>query len=252
MRQYLFIPLYILLFSISSFAQVEEPRIFFRNDKTVGVTAFSNGFGLDYRFGERLDYYNKKLYFVSFSSLRHPKEVKTSNPYYGSSENFIFGKQYSTFRLKALMGRQHEMYTPGEPGTIAVRYFYNYGLSLALLKPIYYEVMTTTNGIDYQIYEAEFDASIHTIADIYGKASYFKGVDELKVIPGLSANVGFSFDFSQQNNLFHAIEAGINLDVYYRDIPIMAVAENSMVFLGVFVTYRFGKIIDAAGIIEND
>ena len=41
-----------------------------------------------------------------------------------------------------------------------------------------------------------------------------------------------------------AIEAGFNLSGYPREIPIMATEDNKAIYFSLFVSYRFGVVID--------
>ena len=60
------------------------------------------------------------------------------------------------------------------------------------------------------------------------------------------------FEYSRSTNCLHALEAGVVADIYPKKIPIMATEKNDFIFVGMFVSYRFGKIFDASGIIDED
>ena len=51
-------------------------------------------------------------------------------------------------------------------------------------------------------------------------------------------------DIYSKDAVIHALEAGVNLTVYPKKIPIMATDLNSFLFFNLSVGYRFGKIID--------
>ncbi len=70
------------------------------------------------------------------------------------------------------------------------------------------------------------------------------GFNELKVVPGLTGKAGFSFEYSQKDAILHALEAGVSLTVYPKEIPIMATEQNNFLFFNLMVGYRFGRIID--------
>jgi hypothetical protein len=88
-----------------------------------------------------------------------------------------------------------------------------------------------------------YDQHLQT-AYIVGRASFFKGINEISFVPGLYGKFGFMFEFGKFNETIHALDAGIMIDAFLKEIPIMA-AYNSQVFLTLFVSYRFGKVIDA-------
>jgi hypothetical protein len=70
------------------------------------------------------------------------------------------------------------------------------------------------------------------------------GFDELKLIPGLYGKAGFSFEYSHKDAVLHALEAGISITAYPKEIPIMATEYNNWLFFTLHVGYRFGRIID--------
>ena len=76
------------------------PKIFYRNEKTLGVQLNTNGWSVGYRFGDRINYFEKRNYEIDFSIIKHPKEIKSSSSFI-ASESFIFGKLNYVFDLRA-------------------------------------------------------------------------------------------------------------------------------------------------------
>ena len=89
----------------------------------------------------------------------------------------------------------------------------------------------------------KFDLSIHQNL-IGGRGPFFMGFDELKVIPGLVGKAGLSFEYGQKDAVIHALEAGLSLTVYPKEITIMATEKNNYLFFNLMVGYRFGTIVD--------
>jgi hypothetical protein len=146
--------------------------------------------------------------------------------------------------LRGGIGHQHELFKKADLGGIAIRYFYLAGPVLAIYKPIYYKVLYPISLSEYEIKEEKFDASIALPQDIYSKASFTKGLNETKVLPGLFAKGGFNFEYSKEDKIIHAIEVGAQINVFPKKIPIMASPDNKTIFFSLFVSYRFGMIID--------
>jgi hypothetical protein len=71
-----------------------------------------------------------------------------------------------------------------------------------------------------------------------------KGTGELSFVPGGFVKVGASFEFSKKDILVNALEGGVSLDIFAKNIDIMANDNNRFYFLAIFVSYRFGKIIN--------
>jgi len=246
MKKLLILAVIILFGTISLYAQGElneQQKVFFRNERSFGVLLNTDGIGLSYREAKRIDFRNKTLIEFDAGTLKNIKEYKQSSLYVQGS-SYIFGKLNSTFFLRAGIGHQHELFKKADLGGIAVRYFYSAGPVLAIYKPIYYKVLYLVSTNEYEVKEEKFDASIASNQDIYGKASFFKGFDETKVMPGLYAKGGFNFEYSKEDKIIHAIELGAQINAFPKKIPIMAGSGNKSVFFSLFVSYRFGMILD--------
>lgn len=223
----------------------EQPKILLKNEITGNVFLTSNGIGLGYRYGKRINARNQTLYDIDFMTVKSPKEIRLTSSYgYYTSRSFIFGKQNSFFELKGTLGKQYEVFRKNDKGGISIRYYYGAGPTLGMVKPIYYEIRYYGPVQDYTKIE-KFNTSIHQ-SNIDGKASFFKGFNELSVVPGLTAKAGFSFEYGREEAVIHAIDAGISLDVFPKEIPIMATENNNFLFVNLTVGYRFGKVVDVS------
>jgi len=222
----------------------EQKRVMFRNERSYGGFLNSNGFGLNYRYGFWRNARNQFILDGDLTYVKHPKEVKTQVAYYYNTRRYVFGKQNLFWELKGMAGWQKELYRKYDKTGISVRMFYSGGLSIGFLKPIYYEVFTfspigeaTTSDF------MKYDAAIHQ-TEIGGRGPFFMGFNELRVVPGLTGKTGLSFEFSERDAIIHALEAGVSLTVYPKEIPIMATEKNNFLFVNLIVGYRFGNIVN--------
>lgn len=247
MKKLLYIFLLIVLTSTVVKAQGdldEQEKVFFRNERTFSLNLNSNGYGIGYREGKRLDFLNKRLVEFELSVVKHPKEIKLASPYIQSGSSYVFGKLNNTWTIRGGYGGQREVFKKADLGGIAIRYFYVGGPSIAFSKPIYYNVIYAVGGITYELRKETFNKDIHSPSDIYSKASFFEGIDEIKLSPGAYAKGGFHFEYSKEDKIIHAIELGASIEAYTRKLPIMASDDNKALFLSLFVTYRMGIVID--------
>jgi len=246
MKKLLILAVVLLFGTFSLYAQGElneQQKVFFRNERSFAILLNTDGYGVGYRSAKRIDYLNKRLFEVETGILKHPKEFKQSA--YTQGGSFIFGKMNSTFYLRGGIGYQHEIYKKADLGGIAIRYFYSAGPVFAIYKPIYYKVLYPTAGRDgYDLKDEKFDVSIAIPGDIYRRSAFTKGLDETKLVPGLFAKGGFNFEYSREDKIIHAIEFGAQINAFPKKIPIMAIAENKSIFFSLFVSYRFGMILD--------
>ena len=188
MKKLLILAVIVLFGAITLYAQGElneQQKVFFRNERSFGILLNTDGIGISYREAKRIDYRNKWLLEFDGGTLKNQKEYKQSSPL-AQGGSYIFGKLNSTFYLRAGIGHQHELFKKADLGGIAVRYFYSAGPVLAIYKPIYYRVMylIPNTGNEYEEKDEKFDNSMASAQDIYGKASFTKGLKETKVMPG--------------------------------------------------------------------
>jgi hypothetical protein len=221
----------------------EQQKVFFRNERSFAILLNTDGIGISYRGAKRIDFLNKRLLEIEAGTLKHPKEYKLSNPY-TQGGSFVFGKLNSTFYLRGGIGKQHELFKKADLGGIAVRYFYSAGPVIALYKPIYYRVLYPVSVSEFEVKEEKFNVSIALPQDIYSRASFTKGLNETKVLPGLFAKGGFNFEYSKEDKIIHAIEVGAQINAFPKKIPIMASSDNKTIYFSLFGSYRFGMIID--------
>ena len=222
----------------------EQQKIFYRNERSFAFLLNSDGFGGSYRDAKRVNFLNKRFFEIESGSIKHPREYRMSNPLYQTPGTFKYGKINGAIYLRGSFGRQHEIFKKADLGGVAVRYFYSAGPTFAFYKPIYYKILYPVSPYEFDLIEEKLDVNTHPPYDIYGKAAFTKGFNELKVLPGLFIKGGFSFEYSKEEKVIHAIETGFNLSVYPKEIPIMATEENQAIFFSLFVSYRFGVVID--------
>lgn len=229
-----------------------QEKILYQNERSVSISLNSNGFGAGYRFGKRKTYLNKILFDAEFAYIKHPKEVKVSaSPYsYATSRKYVYGKTNILINLKPSIGFQREVFSKEDRGSIAVKYYVGGGPSFGITKPIYYtfNIIAPIGGVNYiidtRVEKFEFSQHAQTV-DIAGRASFWNGFNEIDLYPGAHVKGGLSFEYSANNQLISAIDAGIEFDAFAKKIPIMYTDLNSQFYLTLFVSYRFGWVVNA-------
>jgi hypothetical protein len=249
---------------VAVYAQGEidpQQKVFYRDEWSVALMLNSNGFGANYRFGKHVNAANKRLFEADFAYMKDAKENKMVG-FSPSGARFVEGKKNLAFDFRFGYGKQHELYRKHDAGGIAIRRFYNFGPSVVLLKPIYYnigEYVTIPNWGQRWVSSSpppkKYNTDWHSY-NIYieNRASFFKGFSEIIAVPGVFAKFGFNFEYGKQDRIIHALEVGLIAEGFIKKIEIMdftdppngqpKVAQNQQFFLTLFVSYRFGRIID--------
>lgn len=221
-----------------------QEKIFWRNERSIGPALNSDGWSLIYRELRQTKPSNRFFLEGGVSTFKHPKEIKLSNYLFPNPGTFVFGKLNSTWALRAGAGFQKELFEKRDLGGVSISWFVGGGPVVTFAKPIYYKVIVLVSTNYYTIEEQKFGPTIHQPEDIMSKSSFFKGFDEMKLYPGVYGHGGFSFEYSKNDKVTHAIELGGSVNAFMQEIPIMTSEDNKQVFLSLFVSYRIGMILD--------
>lgn len=253
--------LLLLFFCIISYAciptlnaqgQIETTRLPDNyNENTFGFKVKSDGFGFDYRFSQRVTHRLRYFYEAEYNILRHSKEVKVINPYFDvfSLRRFVFGKTHNVHNLKVGAGFDRMIFEKRDKNSISIHLFGSIGGSLAISKPIYYEIVDSVQTINnsYIPYTSYRKVDVHmqnNPTDILSRAPFKYGLDEIKFHPGIYLKFGVAYDFSTEPLKTNVLETGICLDYYFVPFEIMAGKSHSSI-ISIYIAYRFGTKYDA-------
>ncbi len=233
----------LLTFSIVAQDNVTgDNPILIRSEKSWGGLIHTQGLGFNYWSGIHKTAAIKRMYEFEFVTMRHPKEIKSINPYFENAKSFKFGKLNSAALLRVNIGRHKTLNNKPYWGGVEVRYFYFGGLSAAFLKPVYLSILyPTTIPYKYLVVDERYDPEKHNSDLIYGRASFLKGFDEMKLYPGLNTKLGLSFEYGSHTDFISSLDIGIIADLYLKKVPIMAFETNNNYFITFFISLHFGK-----------
>jgi hypothetical protein len=229
----------------SSLAATEDVNILFRNEAEGGITIHSNGFGIAFKRGWHKTGYKKEMLDIEFVSMRHPKQYKQANPDYPDSRPFFFGKLNFAYFLRGGYGRQNILFGKAEKSGVEVRVNYYGGLTIGITKPVYLDVLvdypydSLLKQVETRQYDPE-DPLQQTPENIYGPGPYFQGIDQLKFYPGAFAKLALSFEYAGWQQKVTAIETGIVLDGFLKEVPIMANIDNNRFYFNFYITLLWG------------
>ncbi len=252
-----------LWIGIGSYAQVPvsidipndstSNNVLYRKEKYGSIIVDNLGLGINYRSGKNLTAFKRRMFEIEFVTMRDPKQIKTINPYFLNSTSYVYGKLNDVFVLRSGIGFHKLLNSKPYWGGVELRYYYSGGVSLGLAKPIYLQItnyvsqgsyynyyITTERYNPYEHFPFAVNVNGRTI-DIYGKASFLKGINKIKFYPGIYGKFGFSFDFGSEDNSVKALELGTTIDVFPKAIPIMAFCKKRNLFLTIYFSFSFGK-----------
>ena len=228
-------------FSQGEFETEREPDNYFIN--SFGIKLNSNGFGLYYSFSQRMNYRLRRVYEVEYNFVKDPKEIRLTNSNVSliSPKYFIYGKLYSVHNLKFGYGYNRMLFEKRDKSSLSIHLITTCGLSLNFAKPIYYEYLNFSNAsTSYDRFLP--DAMLYN-REIICKAPISKGLNEIKVHPGIYAKLGTAFDFSRSMQKINVIEVGACIETFLNSIEIMYGNKKRM-FFSLYLMYSFGEKIN--------
>lgn len=222
----------------------DETRVLYRKELYGGGMIHGDGWGLNFFHGKHRTAKDRRLLGLEITGMKHPKEIKSFNPFYEDSRGYFYGKQNTMLILRPTYGRKRQIADKIRRSGVEVNYVWGIGPSLAFVKPVYLQIGKPDN-FPYDIIVTErYDPTVHDIQNIYGRASWFNGFGEMRIYPGGFGRFGFNFEHSGQASGIKAIEVGVSMDAYPVVIPIMAELEgvvNKQFFFQFYLSVMFGK-----------
>ncbi len=217
-----------------------ENSVEFKRQIVGGPILHTHGFGAGIGWGKRKDGFHTRMYQVEIVTLKHEKEYRSFNPYYDDSKGYVFGKLNQAILIRPTIGVKRVLYDKLRPSGVEVGYSYSIGPSFAIMKPVYLEIGYPEFPYDYVATE-RYDPEVHSIDRIFGRASNLKGIDQLKLIPGIHAKFGMVFEYHGLRDGIKGIEVGAQVDAFPKKLPIMAYNANHGVFFNFYLQLLFGK-----------
>ena len=173
---------------------VEDKPFLTTNEATFAIQVHSNGWGLQFRRGYKITGMKKWFYEGDFVSMKHPKEIKTVNPYFSNAKSYVYGKLNTFNILRIGLGRQQTIYSKAERNGVEVRFLYSGGLSLGITKPVYLNILKPTGQFgEFDVVVERYNPNEHFVDNIYGRAPFTEGITQISFHPGLYSKIGFNF-----------------------------------------------------------
>ena len=225
--------------------------ILYQEERAFDLQLHTNGIAIGYNVGEIRKYYLTRYYHLGLGVIKHPKEYRQAVNFQGgnlllkSSSAFAYGKQNNLIVARAGIGEKRYFSEKSKRKGVAVGISYEGGVSLGILKPYYLNVnRVEPSGRGSIVAEKYTEQNADLFLDvnrIYGSASFFKGIDEITIQPGLHAKFGAHFSLGAFDEYVRALEVGVMVDAYFRRVPIMIVENNLPFFLNGYATIQIGK-----------
>ena len=134
---------------------------------------------------------------------------------------------------------QHNIiaYKPFGEG-VELKTIYTFGVTATFLKPIYYYM---AYGNNQMVSLEKFDEQRHNVYNVVKSGPYFKGFNEIAVQPGIFGKFALNFEYATEKSSIRSLEVGAVVDGYYKDVEILAFADNYPIIVSLYISLQFGK-----------
>ena len=77
--------------------------------------------------------------------------------------------------------------------------------------------------------------------NIYGPGPYFKGFNELQMVPGIFGKFALNFEYAAERTSIGSMEVGAIIDGYYKNVDLLAFANNYPIYVSLYLSLQYGK-----------
>ncbi len=242
------------LLTLEGFSQYDAEEdsianiVLLRKQFSGGIVLHNLGIGLKFQKGKNITFFKSFLWEVQAVSMKSPKQVRIINPYFSNAKSYIYGKLNHVYIIRGGVGFNRMLNRKPAWGGVEIRYFYFGGASVGITKPIYLYVLNFTSSIyDYSIEARQYDPEKHFLDNIYGRAPFSMGLNQMRLYPGLYGKFGFDFEFGEYNSRIKALEVGGIIDVFPIGIPVMAFQDEKNFFLTLYLSFSLGRRYNRLG-----
>ena len=229
------------MYSFSQSGDTDGKGILYQKFFIGGVQLNSNGLAFNARLGVNPNVYWNRFYELDIVSMKHDKEVKIYHPFYDNVKGYVYGKKNTFIPIRFGYGVERSVTSKKSNQSVGVQFLMSGGVSLGILKPVYLEILKEGAIPDtYYIVVEKYDPSQHRIDNIYGRAPFVNGLNEIFVMSGFYTKIAFNFDFSIKDDRITTIETGAVFDSFFKDVPIMDSNENTNKFLTFYLGLSYG------------
>ena len=219
-----------------------EERVLYSHESTLHLTVNTQGLGMGYKSGKIRSIDKTTYWDFEASYLRSLKQIKLMS--FFSSTAFVYGKMNDVLTLRGGYGASRRIYGKPYWGGVELRWLYETGLELALLKPYYYTVKvavpSSTGEYSQEIRYETFD-NVGNWIEIIGRAPFKYGFNEIKLRPGIYAKGGIEFEIGTSRLRAQSIEVGAVAEYFPQGLMLMAENPKAYFIPTLYLSYNWGS-----------
>lgn len=203
------------------------------------------GYGFGMSLHETSNARINSIYELLFIGLRDNKEIKISNVDMVNTTltpgAFVYGKVNQFIMMRAGYGKEISLARRPDRNSIGVLWSTSIGLNIGMQSPVFIDYYTPGQN-DYDFLTVKYNPSIHERPNIIQSHSFFKGLSEVKLLPGIYTKQALVLEFGSYSYAPNRIEAGFILDTYFARPEIMYGRKHAPVFISFYVSFALLNI----------
>lgn len=224
--------------------------VIYKKERTWDIAVHTNGFLVGYNKGKLHNFRRTSYTHIDFGLIEHPREAKVYANYSNAPQqsrlysSYTYGKQYSLWNLRITRGNIHYLSEKTRKKGLAIGYSTEAGFICGLAKPYYLRI---TRNLDGRIVSEDVKYSNKTkeefldVSRIEGASSFWKGITEISLKPGISAKAAVRLDPGAFERYARSLEIGIMADLYLLPVDILVTQKKELYFVNFFAKIQFGK-----------
>jgi len=220
------------------------PQLNYFKYATGGLGMHNLGWYAGAKIGKSKSRLTDQIWEFDLWRTRHPKEIRMSNPQFINPRPYVFGKLNDLFLLHVGYGQQRLIFDKSEKSGVEVRYQWTLGPSIALLKPIYLDILyplSPGDPFNLTTRTERYDPNRHFENNIYGSSRFATGLNEIGVQPGFYGKAGLIFEWGAFTEEVRVLEAGLSVDCFPQRLPVMTATPNPQFFFSFYLGFQLGK-----------
>lgn len=241
--------IFLAIFPFRSFAQDLNNSIPFNKETGIGINFNTNGGLVGGFLFKKSIYLRKNIYkyfYIEAVNVKHPKEFRYPS---STGNTFIYYKSNYLFSFRPMYGREFLLFRKSEEEGVRVSAILAGGITLGLVKPyaIQFDYTNYPNGIQTgtptDVRNEQFDPDKYPdqltyFNRILGTGGLFTAINKSKIVPGICAKAGLSFDIGPSTT---GIEVGGLIEVFPHKIPILYSASNYSTFTSIYINIYYAN-----------
>lgn len=229
----------VLILKITLAQQFYNENSIFKNELTVGINfntiaPIVGGFTLKLSRLANEKYETYHCFLFEGTNVKHPKEVKVSSA--GGGNTYVKGKENHFIPIRTLYGREHILFQKAKDEGVQLNIIYAGGPVWGILKPYYILYGPNQDNAQYVKNNASRSDNL-----IQGQGGFLMGMDEAKIIPGLSTRLSLNLVFDSFRSNLIGVEVGMQMDIFPQKIRIIPIAGDKNTFISGFIVGYFGN-----------